>query len=73
MSTTVPTASSRRTMHNLDHLVEDIQWLLAAGESREMIVARLGYTTQASLARVLRRAGKHDLARPFERTLGVAR
>lgn len=67
MSTTVPTASSRRTKRNVEHVIEDVEWLARSGESRVMIVARLGYSEPRSLARVLHRAGRHDLAQQFER------
>lgn len=46
--------------------VEDIEWLLEAGESTHQVAARLGVTRNA-VARRLGRYGRHDLAARFER------
>lgn len=48
-------------------LVEDVQWLLASGESTWQIATRLGYRQRASLERALMRAGRDDLAICFAR------
>lgn len=46
-------------------LIEDVEWLWPSETPRE-IVMHLGYSA-AALARRLRRAGRADLALPFER------
>lgn len=45
---------------------EDVADLLAAGESPQQIVARIGVSAGA-VARSLHRAGRHDLGRIFDR------
>lgn len=44
------------------HVVEDVEWLLAAGETHpDAIFPRLGYATRRGLYLALRRAGRQDL------------
>ena len=50
--------------------IEDVTFMLATGEHPWRIAQRLDMTL-AAMSRALRRAGRHDLARLFERT-GVA-
>ena len=47
-------------------MIEDVEWLLSDGVDPEQVAARVGSNVQA-IARRLYRAGRHDLARPFER------
>lgn len=47
-------------------LVEDIEWLLDAGESPTAILTRID-TTAGALSRRLHRTGRHDLAAHFTR------
>ena len=51
-------------------LVEDVDFMLATNEHPWRIAQRLDMTL-AAMSRALQRAGRHDLARLFERT-GVA-
>ena len=53
-------------------LIEDLEWLLEEGSSHEEIANRLGFKP-GTLARRLHRAGRHDLARPFDRIDGLRR
>lgn len=48
------------------HLISEIEFLKGT-DTAENIARRLGYTYPNSLARVLQRAGRHDLARMFWR------
>lgn len=47
-------------------LIEDVTFMLATGEHPWRIAQRLGMTLSA-MSRALQRAGRHDLARHFER------
>ena len=47
--------------------VEDVEWLLSAGEAPNQVAVRLGLRAH-SLGRWLERHGRPDLARPFYRT-----
>jgi len=51
-------------------LIEDVTFMLATGGHPWRIAQRLDMTL-AAMSRALQRAGRHDLARLFERT-GVA-
>lgn len=53
------------TATRLADLIEDVEFMLEAGESPAMIAARL-HTTPAALEQRMRRNGHPDLARPFE-------
>ena len=46
--------------------IEDVEWLLSAGEAPERVAARLGLRPH-TLARWLERHDRRDLARPFYR------
>ena len=50
-------------------LIEDVTFMLATGEHPWRIAQRLDMTL-AAMSRALQRAGRHDLARLFER-IGV--
>lgn len=51
----------RRKRRPVD-VVEDVEWLLSAGETHpHAIAARLGYRSHESLVKALRKAGRHDL------------
>ena len=54
---------TRRTWHSAD-LLENVDWLLQAGESPHHIATRLGITP-GGIARALTRAGRHDTAARF--------
>ena len=58
--------STRRT----NTLIENVDFMLATGEHPWRIAQRLDMTLSA-VSRALQRAGRHDLARLFERT-GIA-
>ena len=49
-----------------DALAEDVEWMLHNGEGISQILTRLGRTPTA-IARALYRAGRGDLATPFNR------
>lgn len=49
-----------------EHVVNEVEWLLAGGTWPSNIPSRLGYTA-SGLERFLRRAGRNDLARKFDR------
>lgn len=48
-------------------VVEDVEWLLNSGTALAVIPGRVGYGNPLSLVRILRRAGREDLANIFER------
>lgn len=52
--------------------VEDVEFLVSTGETAPAIAARLG-RAPATLSRALYRAGRADLARPFERLAQAVR
>lgn len=60
---------SRPTAH--EH-AEDVADLLAAGESPEEVARRLGLAV-SGMGQILRRGGRPDLAREFERIAGRQR
>lgn len=47
------------------HLCEEIEWQLACGQGWFQAMNAVGYTSQASIYRQLIRAGRPDLAAPF--------
>lgn len=49
----------------VSEVIAEVEWLMGT-DSVERIARRLGYATPNSLARVLHREGRHDLARPFD-------
>jgi hypothetical protein len=46
-------------------LIEDVEWLLKSGEYPPRVAQRVG-RTPGGLCKLLRRAGRPDLANPFE-------
>lgn len=48
-----------------ERILEDVEWLLDAGESPELILTTLGRSADA-VAKLADRHGRRDLARPFE-------
>lgn len=52
--------------------VEEVEFLTSLGVSSNEILTRLGTTTTA-ITKGLRRAGRPDLARPFDRLRGLER
>lgn len=62
-----PTGGDQRGARNRYELIEDVEFLLEVREFPEAIVRRVGYASTSSLARVLTRAGRHDLASKISR------
>jgi hypothetical protein len=55
-----------RPSRRRDLLLEDVAWLFSCGESAEEVCRRLDKAA-ATISRAAYRAGRPDLARPFER------
>ena len=53
------------TQRRTEDIIEDVEWMLDTGEAPERIPQRLG-TTPAALTKRMRRAGRPDLAAPFQ-------
>lgn len=54
-------AAARAERHHLRAVVEDVEWMLATGENLIGVMRRLGYRHEASLERLLLRAGRGEL------------
>ena len=55
-----------------DAIAEDVEWMLSNGGTVPRILASLGRKPE-SVARALYRAGRSDLAAPFNREADIAR